>query len=83
MTENMTSTKIIIEIDKVIQDYIDLAKHQDIKPTRDTIIEIITSRLEKMLEASPETKEVTWAISGIATGIAMVLHIEEKLKMNE
>lgn len=83
MSNNITSTKIIAELDKVIQDYIVLTKQQNMQPTRDTMIEIVTSRLEKMVELSPENKERTWIISGVAVGIAMVLHIEEKLKMNE
>lgn len=81
MSNNITSTKIIVEIDKVIQDYIDLAKKQNIRPTRDNVIEIVTSRLEKMVGDSPDNKERTWIISGVAVGIAMVLHIEEKLRL--
>ena len=81
MSNNITSTKIIAEIDKVIQDYIDLAKKQNIRPTRDNVIEIVTSRLEKMVGDSPGNKERTWIISGVAVGIAMVLHIEEKLNL--
>lgn len=83
MSNNVTSTRIIAELDKVIQEYIDLTKEQGIKPSRDTMIEMVTSRLEKMMTESEGNKERTWIVSGIAVGMAIILHIEEKLKTNE
>ena len=83
MNNNLASTKIIAELDKVIQEYIDVSKSQNIRPTRDAMIAMVTSRLEELISLSPENKERTWIVSGIAVGIAMTLHMEEKLRLNE
>lgn len=83
MEENITSKKLIVELDKVIQNYIDIAKAHNRKPTRDEIIETVTIKLEELLKLSSENKERTWIISGIAVGIAISLHIDDKLKLVE
>lgn len=81
MTENDNYSKIINHIDKTIQNYLDVAKEQNIKPTRDDIIEMVTTRLEELLKMNSDSKERTWVISGVAMGIAIVLRIDEKLKI--
>lgn len=83
MSNNSTSTRIIDKLDKAIQEYIDLAKSQGIKPTRDTMVAMVTSRLKELVSLSPENKETTLIVSSIAVGMVIVLNIEEKLRLNE
>jgi hypothetical protein len=83
MSENVTSSKIMNDVDELVQNYIDTAKEQNNIPTRDETIEKVTDRLEQLLEAGYGNKEITCVVSGIAVGIAIVLQIEETLKKNE
>ena len=82
MIENITSAKTMAEIEKIIQDYIEIAKKQNRRPTRDEIVEAVIDNLEVLLKVGPEDGEKILIISGIALGIAIILEIEEKLKMN-
>jgi len=81
MTENENYSRIIGDIDKTIQNYLDVAKEQNLKLSRNDIIEMVTTRLEELLKMNSDSKERTWVVSGIAIGIAIVLRIDEKLKM--
>lgn len=83
MTKNISSEKIISELDNVIQNYIDTEKKQNRKPTRDKIIEVVTDRLQELLRTTSENSEKALIIYGIALGIAMALQIEVKLEENE
>lgn len=83
MTENENYSKIIGDIDKTIQNYLDVAKEQNLKLTRNDVIEMVTIRLEELLKINSDNKERTWVVSGIAIGIAIVLRIDEKLKTIE
>lgn len=82
MSTNITSQKLMFEIENVIQSHIDAAKGQDRKPTKNEIMELVTHRLEELIESS-ENEERIWIISGIAVGIAISLHLDDKLNMNE
>ena len=81
MTENENYSRIIGDIDKTIQNYLDVAKEQNLKLSRNDIIEMVTIRLEELLKINSDNKERTWVVSGIAIGIAIVMRIDEKLKM--
>jgi hypothetical protein len=83
MTENENYSRIIGDIDKTIQNYLDVAEEQNIKLTRNDIIEMVTIRLEELLKINSDNKERTWVVSGIAIGIAIVFRIDEKLKTIE
>lgn len=83
MSENIESKKIMDDIEKLIQNYIDTAKKQNKTPTRDEIMETVTDKLEELLEAYFENLEMMCILSGMALGIAIVLQMEEKLKMSE
>lgn len=80
MSENIESKKILEEIEKLIRNYIDDNTKQNKIPTRDEIIEIVADRLEKLLEKGSGNNEITYVVSGLALGIAIVLEIEEILK---
>jgi hypothetical protein len=79
MVENMASNKMMKDIDGLVQNYIDMMKSRNQKPTRDDIIDIVTNRLEELLKLGSEKKEITWIVSGVAIGIAIVLHTEDML----
>jgi C4-type Zn-finger protein len=83
MNKSIESKKILSEIENLIQSYLDEAKKENKVPTRDEIIEAVTDRLEKLLETYSGDKEVTYIVSGLAVGIAIVLEVEELLKKNE
>lgn len=83
MEENLASKNMMKDIEGLIQSYIDKMRQNDQKPTRDDILEIVTDRLEKLLEDGYENKEIMWIVSGAAIGIAIVLQTEDRLKMNE
>lgn len=83
MKEDVTSKKLIDELNSVIQNYIDVAKEHNRKPTKDEIIEAMTIKLEDLLKVNSENKERVWIISGIAVGIAISLQIEDRLKALE
>lgn len=83
MNEHIESKKILGEIEKLIQNYVDNTKKQNKTPTRDEIIEIVTDRLEELLEKGSGNNEITYIVSGMAIGIAIVLEIEEVLKKGE
>lgn len=80
---NITSKKLLDEMEMLIQGYIDEAKEHNRKPTRDEIIDTITNRLEILLKIESENNDRLLIISGIALGIAIVLGIDEKLKIIE
>lgn len=80
MSDNITSKKMMDEIEKLIQNYIDIARKQNQVPTRDDILEVVTNRLEKLQRIVPENKEISYIVSGMAMGIAIVLQIDELLK---
>ena len=82
MSENIESKKILNEIEKLIQNYVDDTKKHNKTPTRDDIIEIVTNRLEELLEKGSGNNEIIYIVSGMAIGIAIVLEIEETLKKN-
>jgi len=82
MSENMTSGKIMNDIDKLVQNYMDAAKEQNKIPTRDETIEKVTDRLEQLLEEGYGNNDIMCIVSGMAVGIAIVLQIEEPLKKN-
>jgi hypothetical protein len=79
MEENVASKRMMNDIEDLIQNYIDSMKKNNQKPTRDDILEIITSRLDKLLEVGVENKEIMWIMSGVAIGIAIVLQAEDML----
>lgn len=79
MSEDVTSNKMMTDIDELVQSYIDTAKKQNKTPTRDEIIDKVTNKLEELLELGSEKKEITWVVSGVAIGIGIVLAIEDKL----
>ncbi len=81
MKENITSKELIVEFDKVIQSYIDVARECNLKPTKDEIIEKLMVKLEDLLKINSDNKDRTWIISGIIAGIAISLMIDEKLKL--
>lgn len=83
MNNNIESKKILDEIEKLIQNYIDDTKKQNKTPTRDEIIEAVTDRLEELLEKGSGNNEIIYIVSGMAVGIAIVLEIEEILKKDE
>lgn len=82
MKENVISDKLMVEIEKVIQNYIDVAKEHNRKPTKDEIIEEMAIKLEERLKNS-ENKERVWILSGIAIGITISLRIEDMLNVLE
>jgi hypothetical protein len=79
MEENVASKRMMNDIESLIQNYIDSMKKNNQKPTRDDILEIIASRLDKLLEVGVENKEIMWIMSGVAIGIAVVLQAEDML----
>lgn len=83
MSEDITSNKMMADINGLVQGYIDTAKEQNKTPTRDEIIDKVTNRLEELLKLGSDKKEITWIVSGVAIGIAIILSIEDKLKTNE
>jgi hypothetical protein len=83
MSNNIESKKILGEIEKLIQNYIDDTKKQNKTPTRDEIIEVVTDRLEELLEKGSGNNEIIYIVSGMAIGIAVVLEIEGVLKKDE
>lgn len=83
MSEYMESKKILERIETLIQNYVGKAKEENKTPTRDEIIEVVTDKLEELLETCYENKEIMYIVSGMAIGIAIVLEVEETLKKNE
>jgi hypothetical protein len=82
MNENIESKKFLNEIEKLINNYIDDTKKQNKTPMRDDILDKVTDRLEELLEKGSGNNEITYIVSGMAIGIAIVLEIEETLKKN-
>lgn len=82
MSESMESHHIMKDIDNLIQGHMEMMKKHNHKPTRNDIIELVANRLEELLTAGSDMKEVTWIVSGVAVGIAIVLQTEDRLKMN-
>ncbi len=80
MENDISSNKIMDDLDKIIQYNIDKLKEQNKKPTREEIIDIIVDRLEDLLRESSDSKEKTWILSGIAIGISIVMYIDKKLE---
>jgi lipoate-protein ligase A len=83
MGENIESKKLLDEIEKLIQSYVDNTKKENKTPTRDEIIEVVTDKLEDLLEKGSGNNEIIYIVSGMAIGIAIVLEIEETLKKDE
>jgi hypothetical protein len=84
MEENVASKTMMDNITGLVQNYMETMKEQNKKPTRNDIIELVTNRLEELLKMGNDKKEITWIVSGVAIGIAIVLQTEDTLiKMNE
>lgn len=83
MEENLTSKRMMDDIEGLIQTYIDKMKKNNQKPTRGNIIDLVTSRLDELLKIGSDNKEIMWIVSGVAIGIAIVLQTEDKLEINK
>lgn len=83
MVENETYYKLIGDIDKTIKNYIEIAKELNRKPTRNDVIEKISTRLQELIKINCDSKERVWILSGMAAGIVIVLRIDDKLKAIE
>jgi hypothetical protein len=79
MSENITTNKMMDEIKKLVENYIDASKKNNKTPTRDKIIDKVSNKLCEIIEVGSEKNEIIWIASGVAIGIAIVLEIEEKL----
>ncbi len=73
--KNITSQQLQTELYNVIEAYINQAKINNKRLTRDEVIVMLTSKLKEIIDSS-KNDDQTLLASGIAVGMATVLQIE-------